>query len=170
MRRTVRYALLLIVLAVAALPHARAQAEPQLGGVYSSDGVNPDGSDYHGLVRIVPRGDSFIVQWMSPGRRASNEVVVMIPTSIGVGIASDATLSVSYYSHGGAGIVVYRIEEDGQKLTGRWAVAGDDGMVYSETLTKLPGELQEPATLDPPADPAPSPREPPRQLPGALKL
>jgi hypothetical protein len=166
MRRTARYALLVIVLAGTALPRARAQADPQLSGVYASDGVNPDGSDYHGVVRIVPRGDSFVVQWMSP--KGNDEVVVLVPTSIGVGIASDATLSVSYYSQGGAGIVVYRIEEGGQRLTGRWAVAGDDGAVYSETLTKLPGH--EPGTAGPPTDQVPSERKPPRQLPGVLKL
>jgi hypothetical protein len=136
MTRTVRCALSLVALVAVAAPASRAAGEPELDGVYMSEGLNPDGREYRGLVHIARHGESFVVSWMSA--RIGDDALLFVPTSIGVGIVNGGMLAVSYYSEEMAGIVLYRIEEDGHRLAGIWAVVGDDGGVYSETLTRLP--------------------------------
>jgi hypothetical protein len=151
MIRALRSLLLMaLLLAVPAVP-ARA-AEPNLDGTYLSKGLNPDGSEYHGVVRITRKGDSFVVSWMSP--YASDQATVLVPTSVGVGVLNGGMLAVSYYSRQTAGVVLYRVEDDGQRLAGSWAVAGDDGAVYAETLTRVPeGDARAlPAPSTPPAE------------------
>ena len=85
MRFAVPVALLLTALTVFA-PSVAAAGEPKLDGMYTLTGLNPDGSEYRGLVRIVSRGQSFLVSWMFP--RASGETVVVGRRSVGVGIAN----------------------------------------------------------------------------------
>ena len=66
------------------------------------------------------------------------------------------TLSVSFVAEDTLGIMVYTFGGDGQ-VSGNWTLAGDDERVYSETLTKLPDTLPEPAAADPSEDhPRPS--------------
>jgi hypothetical protein len=157
MGRAMRYALVALMLAtigVAATP----AGGPELEGMYIAQGTNPDGSDYQGFVQIARRGESLLVTWIFP--QASGEVVVFRLASTGVGILSSGMLAVSYYSTQAAGVVVYHIEEDGKRLAGRWTVAGDDGAVHIETLTRLPGHASQPAEADPPRDEAPKRRAP----------
>ena len=149
MRFAARFAWLLVLLA--GFPLAAAAGEPQLEGMYSLTGLNPDGSEYRGVVKIVRRGESFLVSWIFP--RVSGETVVATITAVGVGLAKGETLAVSYYGQDAAGVVLYHIEEGGQRLTGEWVSANDaSGAVQSETLTKLPAE---PA----PVSPGPTERE-----------
>ena len=143
MRFAARFAVLLVVLV--SLPQPAAAGEPRLEGMYSLTGLNPDGTEYRGLVKIVSRGESFLVSWMFP--RVSGETVVATITSAGVGIAKGETLAVSYYGQDATGVALYRIEEGGRRLTGEWVSANDQsGAVHSETLTKLPAA---PASLSP---------------------
>ena len=136
MRFAVPVAVLLTVLTVFAPPVAAA-GEPKLDGVYILTGLNPDGSEYRGLVKIMSRGPSFLVSWMFP--RVSDETVVVGLRSVGVGIVKGGMFAVSYYGQDATGVALYQIEEGGQRLTGEWVAASDNsGAVHSETLTKLP--------------------------------
>ena len=80
MRFAARFAVLLVVLV--SLPQPAAAGEPRLEGMYSLTGLNPDGTEYRGLVKIVSRGESFLVSWMFP--RVSGETVVATITSSSV--------------------------------------------------------------------------------------
>ena len=153
MNRTARYALsLLVLVAVVQMPGLVA-AEPELDGVYIAKGLNPDGTEYRGLVEIARHGESFFVRWISV--EMASDAILFTPVWVGLGIVTERTLAVSYHSASRAGVVVYRIESDGQRLDGHWAVTGDNGTIYPETLTKLPGRVLEPENLELPESQVP---------------
>src|SRR5687768_977583 len=106
-------------------PSARSADTPELSGVYRCDGANPDGSPYRGIVEIAKNHDTFHVRWSFPDGRSA----------FGIGFVRSNSLSVSYFGGGVAGLAIYKIESG--KLVGEWAVAGADGTVYTETLTKV---------------------------------
>lgn len=134
MKSTLR--LFLLVMAAAALAGPPAQgAEPALEGTYTAQGVNPDGSEYRGVVKITPRGEGFLVAWFFP--HLAGEEIVLVFKSAGVALRSGGTLAVSYYGQDATGIALYEIESGGQRLVGRWASANGAGAVQTETLTKL---------------------------------
>ena len=165
MGRAVRFTLVTIAIAGMAAVSSAA-GEPELVGIYAADGVNPDGTQYHAIVQISRRGESFLVSWMFP---TDAEPIRLEPSSVGVGVASGGMLAVSYYTPQTSGVVVYRIEDEGKRLTGRWALVGDDGTVHDETLTRLP-EVSTPPLPDPPTTPPPPARREPVRAPGALSL
>ena len=156
MRPTLRIALLLVAVAASAPPIARA-AEPTLEGLYGAEGINPDGSPYRGVVKIIRRGESFLVAWIFPYQ--VDETTVLVPTSAGVGVTSAGTLAVSYYGQDMTGVILYQIENGGQRLIGRWAPANGEGAVHSETLTKLATPTVVPDTDTPVPPPL---KKPPR--------
>ena len=118
---------------------ASAQASPEadLAGLYICDGVNPDGSSYRGIVQILKHRDAYQLLWSF-----ESEVV-----AIGIGIRSGDVLAVMHYS-GIPGVIAYRIEQ-GSRLVGEWTVAGADGVLFSETLTKAPDDVGAPAAPGP---------------------
>ena len=127
---------LLAVLTVFAPPVAAA-GEPKLEGSYSVTGVNPDGTEYEGRVKIIRRGNTFLVSWMAP--RVSDEGVEFVLTAGGVGIARGGMLAVSFYGQDATGVVLYQIEEHGERLTGEWVSVNDAGGArHVEILTRLP--------------------------------
>jgi hypothetical protein len=148
-----RSALLAILLATAGAAATPAPGESGLEGMYAAAGVNPDGSEYRAFVHIVRHGESFIVRWMFP--QLSGEVVVLQPASVGIGIVNGGVLAVSYYTARSSGVVIYRIQDDGERLDGQWTVVGDSGAVHVETLTRLPRGALQPVEVDPPLDQAP---------------
>ena len=103
------------------------QAKRTVAGIYKCEGANPDGSPYQGLVEIVAVDNTYLVHWMM----ADGAEVV------GVGIRNRDVLSVSYFG-GTPAVVVYRI--DGDRLDGEWTMGGAEGMLYSETLTRVPDQ------------------------------
>jgi len=125
-------------------------AEPVFEGVYIAHGIDSDGTHYRRAVNIERDGDKFAVTWVSA--RIVGEAIVLEPTWVGVGIAIGDTLSVGFVAGDTFGIIVYRAGADGQPLSGRWALADDDGVVHSETLTRLPDVVPESTTVDPSAD------------------
>jgi hypothetical protein len=127
--------------------------QPAFDGVYIARGTDTDGNEYRRAVNIEQHGDRFTVTWVSA--QVVGEAIILAPTWVGVGIASGDTLSVSFVAEDTLGIMVYRFGGDGE-VSGRWALAGDDETVYSETLTRLSEVLAEPAAMDPPEDQAPS--------------
>ena len=159
MKPTLR--LFLLVMAAAALAGPPAQgAEPALEGTYTAQGVNPDGSEYRGVVKITPRGEGFLVAWFFP--HLAGEEIVLVFKSAGVALRSGGTLAVSYYGQDATGIALYEIESGGQRLVGRWASANGEGAVQTETLTKLPTPAAVPDTNAPaPPGPKNKPVQPP---------
>ena len=111
-----------------------------LTGVYSCEGTNPDGKSYSAIVEILKTQDTYLVRWTM----ANNTQV------IGVGIFSNGVLAVSYFG-GAPAVVVYATTTDG-RLDGKWTMGGAKGLLFTETLTKMPeGQQRQPAK--PPAPP-----------------
>jgi hypothetical protein len=161
MSATIRYALILIVLAATALTSVRAAAQTEPLGMYLAKGVNAEGSEYRGLVHIVRHGESFAVSWTALGM--SGNTVVLKRVWVGLGILSEGMLAVSYYGPDAAGVVVYRIEENGERLAARWATLGEEGTVHVETLMKIPDTAPSPDAGEPSEEePAPAAPEAPR--------
>jgi len=128
---------------------------PDLAGVYVCNGVNPDGSPYVGLVEIASVNGALELQWIFEG-----EVV-----AVGMGIRSGDVLAVAHYTSA-PGVIAYRIE-DGDRLVGQWTVAGADGALFSETLTKVPPQALE---RTPQGDPSPQKRERSPHTPGPAPI
>jgi hypothetical protein len=104
---------------------AKPKPKRSVAGVYLCEGANPDGSPYRGLVEIVAIDNTYLVHWfMADGAEV-----------MGVGIRNKDVLSVSYFG-GTPAVVVYSI--DGDRLQGEWTMGGAEGMLYSETLTRMP--------------------------------
>lgn len=119
-----------------------------LTGVYLCEGMNPDGHSYRGVVEIAAVESTYLVRW------TLDDVEVM-----GVGIMQGGLLAVSYFG-GTPAVVVYRVDAD--KLVGEWTMGGTEGMIYAETLTRVPeGQIKKPA---PRLQPTPR-RRPGRSVP-----
>ena len=112
-----------------AQPPATASKTGDPSGVYLCEGTNPDGNRYRGIVQIAAVRNTYLVRWT-----LADDVEVM-----GVGILHDGQLSVSYFG-GTPAVVVYKISAD--KLVGEWTMGGTEGMLYSETLTRMPEHPQ----------------------------
>ena len=138
MRRTFLWLVFMMATLVAPAATAEPRRKTDLAGMYLCDGVNPDGSEYHGTVEIAALDDAFLVLWtLSDGA-----------SMVGVGIYSGGVLAVSYFP-GVPAIAVYKVDGDG--LVGEWTM-GADGGVHPETLIKTVPE---------------SPQPPPHRLPTA---
>src|SRR5215510_8841313 len=133
----VRPILLGVVLVALAGPlgmRAEEGPEKDFTGVYSCEGTNPDGRSYVGVVEILKVEGTYLVRWTMP-----NDTQVM-----GVGIFSNGVLAVSYFG-GAPALVVYSTATDG-RLDGKWTMGGAEGLVFKETLTKMPeGQPHQPA-------------------------
>jgi len=148
LRTTLLISALLGTMAIGATASTPA-APGDLAGLYICDGVGPEGLPYQALVEITKNNDTYHLLWW-----VESEVV-----GIGLGIRSGDVLAVMHYS-GLPGVVAYKIEE-GPRLVGQWTVAGADGVVFSETLTKAPDEISAPST---PGPDKPEPQQRHRQI------
>ena len=123
----------------------QSSSEKDFTGVYSCEGTNPDGRSYVGLVEILKTQGTYLVRWTMP-----NDTQVM-----GVGIFTNGVLAVSYFG-GAPAIVVYSTTTDG-RLDGKWTMGGAEGLVFTETLTKMPdAQVQPHQPVKRPPPPAPS--------------
>lgn len=77
-----------------------------LEGDFDINGVNPDGSSYHGTMSLTPHGDLWRAVWYAP-----NETQ-------GIGVVLENTLAITY-GNDRCGVVSYRITADGT-LDGIW--------------------------------------------------
>jgi len=152
---------------VVAAPTARSAEQPGLAGLYLCDGIDVTGSAYRGFVEIDSRGDTLVLTWMFPD---GNERGELQTSAIGVGIASGESLSVGYFGRAAAGLVVYRIENGSQRLVGKWTVAGGDGVVYEEVLTRLAAGATSPGLHLPPRPQPQQPQKKPVPVPGGTTL
>lgn len=165
MKRHLRFAVALLSMIAAPVAVAHA-ADPALEGMYTAQGVNPDGSEYQAVVRIVNKGESFHVAWMFP--EVVDEGIVLVLKSAGVGITGGGMLAVSYYGQDATGVVLYQIENGGERLTGRRAGA-NGGAVFSETLIRLPAPAPAPAAVPDSGQPRPpASKTPPRAVRRAI--
>lgn len=153
-RRLVLAAAAVAACAVTA-PLARASDRVPLDGVYIAKGTDGAGGEYEAAVHIMSHGDGVLVTWLFA--RQEGDAIVLVPFAMAVGIVTDAMLAVSYYGASMSGVALYRIEEGGQRLVGRWTAAGSDGTEYAETLTRLTTASPEPVE---PAVPRPEPARP----------
>ena len=145
MIRAHRFAWPVIALIATGAVPVSSTGQPAFEGVYIATGVDREGHEYRRAVDIERHGDRFTVMWVAA--EVVGQTVILEPTWVGVGIATGDALSVSFVAEDTFGIIVYKFGGDGQ-LSGRWTVAGEDETIYSETLTRLPDILPEPAAED----------------------
>lgn len=101
-------------------------AAQQVGGEYTVDGKNFDGSPYTGTATIVFQNDvSCTIEWVSGPN-----------TSTGICMKNGNMFAAAYEQQGLFGILSYQILEDG-RLDGAWTVAGQEGYGV-EMLTPVP--------------------------------
>ena len=94
-----------------------------LAGSYKCIGKNPNGSTYEGVVKIVPKGRAYTVEW-TIGKNVHT----------GFGILVDGVLSVGLVNS--VGIAEYKVKKNGT-LVGNWAMPSEDITINSETMTPL---------------------------------
>lgn len=131
-------------------------AMANLAGIYICEGVNPAGKPYKGIVEVVKMNDVYHLRWTFPG----DEI------ALGIGIASNGVLAVSYYGGATAGVVVYKIGDD-QKMVGEWTLVGAEGLKFSEVLTKTDHHAPQ---VTPSKPKPPSSRKPPTQARSPLMV
>jgi hypothetical protein len=115
-------------------------AKAPLVGTYDCQGVEPDGTPYHGIVQIIPNQGTYDVIWIfGTGEQYS-----------GLGVVNGDVLAVSYFTNR-PGVVAYKIEtgDKGPRLQGQWTVVGA-GKVFQETLTRVSQDVQR---IEPPRVP-----------------
>ena len=133
-----------VVPAAASIAPTAAEADAPLAGTYDCQGVEPDGTPYHGVVQIVPNRGSYDVVWtFGTGQQYA-----------GLGVVNGNVLAVSYFTNR-PGVVAYTIEQTdkGPRLQGQWTVVGA-GQVFKETLTRLSREVKR---IERPPEPRPQP-------------
>jgi hypothetical protein len=144
MGRTLRSALSVAVLIAVMAPAVRGADEPRLDGIYAFKGLNPDGTEYRGVVAVVPEGDTFVVTWMAP--YTEGETMVLVPIAVGIGIR-DGEISRSAISMRRRRALFFT----GSKTRDvGWPVAG--WLPEATAMPKLPGEFSEPAVPEPSED------------------
>jgi hypothetical protein len=148
MRLPLLFATVMSLLPALALPLANASItgeteEAPLVGTYDCQGVEPDGTPYHGIVQIIANHGTYDVIWIfGSGQQYA-----------GLGVVNGNVLAVSYFTNR-PGVVAYQIEngENGPRLQGQWTVVGA-GAVFKETLNRVSRDVKRP---EPPPQP---PRE-----------
>ncbi|MBX3578154.1 MAG: hypothetical protein KF723_13180 [Rhizobiaceae bacterium] len=87
-----------------------------IGGTYTVEGTNFDGSPYSGTAEIVLTSETTcVIQWITGGT-----------TSQGICMRNDDAFSAGYVLGDAIGLVVYKVNPDGS-MHGLWTIAGKDG-------------------------------------------
>ncbi len=109
------------LLGALALP-AHAQS---IGGQYTAQGTNLDGSPYSGTAEITLTSETTcVIKWTTGPTDAS-----------GICMRNDDSFAAGYELNGEIGLVIYKVAADGT-LSGLWTVAGKEGS-GTETLTPV---------------------------------
>jgi hypothetical protein len=111
---------IILGLAMAAAVATPALAQ-KVGGNYTVEGTNPDGSKYSGTATITPSGSTCRIVWDTGG------------TSKGICMLANKAFAAYYRMGDGDGLVVYEVQPDGV-LKGYWTITDKDG-AGTETLT-----------------------------------
>lgn len=112
------------MLAAAVLAAGISAASAQsIGGEYSVEGTNLDGSSYKGDAVITLTSDTTcVIQWKTGST-----------TSDGICSRNDDAFAAGYVLGNSYGLVIYKVQEDGT-MQGLWTIQGQNG-TGSETLT-----------------------------------
>lgn len=107
---------LLVAAALAAGLAAPAQAQSSIGGEYTVEGTNHDGSTYKGTATITLTSDTTcVIEWATGSS-----------TSKGICSRNDDAFAAAYVLGDSTGLVIYKVQEDGT-LDGLWTLAGEGG-------------------------------------------
>lgn len=100
-----------------------AASAQSIGGEYSVDGKNLDGSPYTGEATITLTSDTTcVIQWKTGST-----------TSEGICSRNDDAFAAGYVLGNSYGLVIYKVQEDGS-MEGLWTIQGQNG-TGAETLT-----------------------------------
>jgi hypothetical protein len=106
----------LIASALLGLSMLAPAAAQSIGGMYTVEGTNFDGSPYSGTAEIVLTSETTcVIQWVTGGS-----------TSEGICMRNNSAFAAGYVLGDEIGLVVYQVHEDGS-MTGLWTIAGKDG-------------------------------------------
>jgi len=87
-----------------------------IGGKYTVEGTNLDGSPYNGTAEITLTSDTTCtINWTTGSS-----------TSQGICSRNDEAFAAAYVLGDAIGLVVYKVSEDGS-MEGLWTIAGKDG-------------------------------------------
>jgi hypothetical protein len=91
-------------------------AAQSIGGNYSVEGTNFDGSGYEGAAEITLTSETTcVIKWITGDS-----------TSQGICMRNDDAFAAAYVLGDAIGLVVYKVMEDGS-LHGLWTLAGKEG-------------------------------------------
>jgi hypothetical protein len=91
-------------------------AAQDIGGTYTVDGTNFNGSAYKGTAEITLTSQTTcIIEWTTGGT-----------TSQGICMRNDDSFAAAYVLGDKTGLVVYKVADDGT-MHGLWTIAGQDG-------------------------------------------
>lgn len=115
---------LIAALAIATLGTTAAFGQ-SVGGRYSAEGTNFDGSPYYGTATITRSSNTTCrIDWKTAGTSSS-----------GFCMLSNGSLAAAYRLGNSVGLVLYELQSDGS-LTGIWTIADKPG-AGKEVLTPL---------------------------------
>jgi hypothetical protein len=113
---------IILGLAMAACVATPALAQ-KVGGAYTVEGTNPDGSKYSGTAQITPSGSTCRIAWDTGS------------PSKGICMLANKAFAASYVLDGKVGLVVYEVQPD-SALKGVWTIADTEG-AGTEVLTPV---------------------------------
>jgi hypothetical protein len=87
-----------------------------IGGKYTVQGTNLDGSSYEGTAEITLTSETTCVIHWETGSTASD----------GICARNDAAFAAAHITTGEVGLIIYKVMEDGT-LDGLWTIAGKEG-------------------------------------------
>ena len=102
-----------VLVALAVCAPATAQS---IGGSYTAEGTNLDGSKYQGTAEITLTSETTcVIHWETGGT-----------SSDGICMRNDDAFSAGYVLGENIGLIVYKMMPDGS-LHGLWTIAGEEG-------------------------------------------
>ena len=106
----------LIVTASLILAMLAPAAAQDIGGKYTVEGSNLDGSAYNGTAEVTLTSDTTcVIKWETGGT-----------TSEGICARNDDAFAAAHITTGEVGLIIYKVGEDGS-MDGLWTVAGKEG-------------------------------------------
>jgi hypothetical protein len=91
-------------------------AAQDIGGKYTAEGTNLDGSAYTGTAEITLTSDTTcVIKWETNGT-----------TSEGICARNDDSFAAAHVTTGEIGLIIYKVAEDGS-MDGLWTIAGKEG-------------------------------------------
>lgn len=112
-----------LLAASAVLALALPAAAQDIGGDYTVDGTNLDGSPYKGTAKIVLTSETTCEIYWTTGAS----------TSQGICMRNGPAFSAGYVMGDAIGLVIYQVMDDGS-MRGLWTIAGQEGS-GTENLT-----------------------------------